>query len=225
MKLYLSLIFALVSSALLAATPNDSSKINTHLTGEIYANTNSIKGVQFFNDEWTNSHFELTTGETVYNKKLKYNIMLDELIFYNDDINQQIKLDKPLIFSFVVKNKNGIDKHFIKVNLPQNEEPVFAELAVDGKYTLYIQHTVRMQYDYVNIDGINYRQPTTDPITLYYIKTDDNQFFTINKIKKRNVLNIFPDKKWMSQLIKKNRLKMKSENDLIKLIETMNNDL
>lgn len=224
MKPYILLIFIIYSCTLFANTPDKQENANSYLTGEIYADKIGIKGEQFYNKEWTNSQIGLSTGETVFNKKLKYNYMLDELIYFNETINQQVKLDKPLIKSFTIKNKQGEEKEFVKLNV--NQESFFAEVAVKGNLNLYIQHKTKIENNDVNIDGSNYRQQTIVPQVIYYITTKENQYFEIDKISKKSILKIFPDKKdQLLRILKSHNLKLKREEDLVQFIEILNEQL
>lgn len=222
MKPHILLIFILYSCSLFANTPNDSSYVNSYLTGEIYTEKVGIKGEQYFSKEWTSSYIELSNGEVFGAKKLKYNLMLDELIYFNDNVNQQIKLDKPIIKSFVIKNKLGENKTFVKLNV--NQEPIFAEVAVNGNLHLYIQHKTKIIANDVNIDGSDYRQQSIVPQTVYYICENENQYFTLDKINKKSVLKILPEKEdAIIKILKSANLKLKREKDLILLITALNN--
>ena len=215
------LIFTLfLLSFSLYANPQNDTTATKKLTGEIYFDKKGFKGEQFYNKEWQNGDIELSTGETIYNSKLKYSILQDEVIWFNENINQQIQLDKPLIIGFVLKNNGGTVTHFVQI---QSTNPFFAEIAAEGSYSLYIQRRVKITNEDVNIDGGNYRLQKITPAPLYHIKTESGKLFSTDKISKSALFKALPEQKeQIMQIIKSNHLKLKKEKDVIRLIQLLN---
>ena len=233
MKHYLLFALLLISFSVLAQrfdTYNEAidSVFPTRLTGESYFEKKGYKGEQYFNKQWMPGDIILSTGETVTNEKLKYNGLLDELIWVNGFINQQFKLDKSLISEFRLKNEQGQYNYFRHITVPKpiTNQPVdiFAELAVEGELSLFVQRKISVtNVDEIAIDGVHYNQETIKATPVYYLKMLLGNYLLLDKIKLTSFIQLFPtQKKQITQIIKSNNLKFKTEKDLIKLIDILN---
>ncbi|ADQ79184.1 hypothetical protein Palpr_1035 [Paludibacter propionicigenes WB4] len=234
MKHYINILLLLVCITANAQTnviqiiPDIDSTFNSKLTGEyFYENTHYI-GEQFFNKDWTEGDILLSNGTMIYKKSLKYSGLLDELIWLNSLNYGKFKLDKSSISEFWLKNISENDIHFKRINASDTSairrSDIFAEVKVEGKFSLYIQRKVSV------IGSENVRNDNTltsyDDLKntpRYYIKLPSNQYLMLTKIRRRAFLRLFPeDKKAINKLIKDNHLKIKIESDFVKLIELMN---
>lgn len=234
MKRYILFVFLFISIAANARMADK--KINaidsiskTKLTGETWFEQKGYKGEQFFNMAWMECDILLTTGEMVYGEKVKYNGLLDELIWANSTINQQFKLDKPLIKEFWLKTEQGQITHFIqiKINKPTSihqQSNFFAEVEVEGKLSFYIQRKISVvNKEDVTIDGNLYREETIKPTPHYYLKLPSSDYLLLEKIKLKSFTQLFQSqKKQIENVMKNNNLKLKTEKDLIKLIKLLN---
>jgi len=201
----------------------------TKLTGETWFEQKGYNGEQFFNKAWMLSDIILTTGETVYGEKVKYNGFLDELIWVNRTLNQQFKLDKQLIKEFRLKTEKGQITHFkqlkiIKPDSTNKPSEVFAEVEVEGKISFYIQRKISVvNADYITIDGILCKQEIIKPTPQYYLKLLSSDFMLLKKIKLKFFMQLLPtQKKQIDFVMRKNNLKLKTEEDLVKLINLLN---
>jgi hypothetical protein len=201
----------------------------TKLTGETWFEQKGYKGEQFFNKTWMLSDIILTTGETVYGVEVKYNGFLDELIWVNPTLNQQFKLDKQLIKEFSLKTKQGQLTHFkrlkiIKPGSTNRQSDLFAEVEVEGKISIYIQRKISVvNTDYITIDGIPSQEEIIKPTPQYFLKFLSSDFMQLEKIKLKLLMQLLPTQKQQIDLVmRKNNLKLKTEQDLVKLIKLLN---
>ena len=198
------------------------------LTGEAFIEKKGYKGEQFFNKDWLESDILLSTGEEIHGEKVKYNGLLDELIWVNTSSYQQFKLDKSFINDFWLKNGTGTPNHFKRINVNEQKDTrssdIFAEVGVEGKVSLFIQRRIKV-VDEENIyqNGTLYLSESIGAKPLYYIKTPSNHYLILSRIRKNAFLNLFPEqKKDISKIMKEIHLNLKTESDLVRLIEILN---
>lgn len=233
MKHYLYFSFLLICISTNAQT-NDNllvsrvdSIFSPKLTGETFIERNGYKGEQYFNKNWVKGDILLSTGEMVYGVSLKYNGLLDELIWVNTSF-RQFKLDKSFICEFWIKNETGVTSHFKRINIDklnrEQHSDIFAEVRVEGKTSLYIQRKISVvKEENIYQDGLLYLLISISETPLYYIKLPSNHYSVLEKIRRRSFIKLFPEqKKAILKLIRTNHLNLKSEDDLIKTIELMN---
>ena len=200
------------------------------LTGKTYIERKGYKGEQFLNKDWMEGDILLSTGVTIHVTKLKYNGLLDEVIWVNPSNFQQFVLDKSYINDFWFKKPTGQDIHFKRINVvvdplvTSHSSDIFVEVKIEGKISLYIQRKIVVVGD-ENIfqNGALYLLESIGPTPLYYIKLPSNTYLTLSKVNRRAFLKLFPEqKKDINKLLRNNHLKFKSENDFIQLIELLN---
>jgi hypothetical protein len=95
---------------------------------------------------------------------------------------------------------------------------------VEGKTSLYIQRKISVvKEENIYKDGLLYLLISISETPLYYIKLPSNHYSVLEKIRRRSFIKLFPEqKKAILKLIRTNHLNLKSEDDLIKTIELMN---
>lgn len=205
------------------------SAFSPKLTGEAYIQEMDLSGKPFFNDNWLKSDILLSTGEMVYGVKLKYNGYLDEVVWMNSSNLDIFKLDKSYIRDFWMRNDTSATAiHFRQINVNDSsaslQPDMFAQVAIEGKTSLFIQRKVSHMVDEIaNTGGRNYYRKVLEPTPMYYIKLPSNNYIKMGKLNRRSFLKLFPEqKKAISKLIKGNHLNLKSESGLIKTIDLMN---
>src|SRR5271166_3609546 len=116
------------------------------LSGALFYMTGGTVGKQFYSDDWTNGDIKLHTGEWVFNKKLKYNTLLDEIIWLQVDSFRQVKLEKHFIDEVCFKNINGKPVRFIRIRYKsdplQDTTDIFVEVLTEKKASLVVYRKV-----------------------------------------------------------------------------------
>lgn len=233
MKKYISVALLIVCISM-QAQQKDSIRISEgdsiylpKLTGEAYYEFVQYAGEQFFNKEWVKGDILLSGGTMLYNKQLKYNGFLDELIWMNLSNYKKYKLDKSSISEFWLK-LNGTDRlHFKRINVSNEDEQIpdiFAEVKTEGKYSFYIQHKIKVvgEQDYY-LNNRPYLLKTIAYRPIYYIKTPTNRCIPFSKFNKGLIVKALPEiKKEIPKLAKNNKLDFKTSDDIKKLIELLN---
>lgn len=232
--IYISLLLICISTnaqiSIVTKVPEVDSIFSPKLTGELFYEKKDYIGDQFFNKDWADGDILLSTGEMIYGKYLKYNGLLDELIWLNSTNFGTFKLDKSSIAEFWLKKIAGADIHFKQINVsktgnikPQN---IFAEIKVEGNFSFYIQRKISItgtENSYKNeVLGIF---QDIDATPNYYIKLPTNQYLMLTKLRRRAFLKLFPEKKkGIAKIIRTNNLDVSVESEFVKLIELMNNE-
>jgi hypothetical protein len=211
--------------------PKVDSVFLSKLTGEFFYEKKQYIGEQFFNNDWANGDILLSTGVTIYNKSLKYNGLLDELIWLNTFNFGKFKLDKSFIAEFWLKNILGVDIHFKQINVSDTsnikQQCIFAEVKVNGKLSLYIQRKISVTgSENVYRNNVLYNYDDIEATPRYYIKLPSNHYLMLTNLRRRAFLKLFPEKKkTITKIIRVNHLNIKQESDFVRLIELMNNEV
>ena len=198
------------------------------LTGETFIEKKGYKGEQYFNKDWLESDILLSTGEEIHGEKLKYNGLLDELIWVNTSNYRQFKVDKSFISDFWLKNGTGKAIHFKRMNVNEQNDihssDIFAEVGIEGKVSLFIQRRIKIVgEENVFQNGALYVIESLGPKPVYYIKTTSNHYLILSRIRKNAFLKLFPErKKDIAKIMNDHHLILKTESDLVKLIEILN---
>ena len=228
-RAFLYFIISLSGSVISGQTINLDSIFEPKLSGEIYKKTTGIAGNQFFNDDWAESDIKLSTGELVFNKLLKYNELLDEVIWLQPDIPRQIKLEKYLIDEFCFKNYKGESVRFkrIQIKLPQitDSTDIFVEVLFEKTISLYVFRNIRINGNIKRVEnGILYSYDTLVPQPVYILKLPEGKTISFKKIKRSVLLKDLPGeyKSVVKKIIQENNLSIQSEKDLIKLVGLIN---
>ena len=208
--------------------PEVDSIFSAKLTGEFFYENKNYIGEQFFNKDWDEGNILLSTGEMIYGKYLKYNGLLDELIWLNTSNFGQFKLDKSYINEFWFKNLPESDLHFKRINVDDTSSihirDIFVQVKAEGKISLYIQRKISIIESVdVTKNNADYRYQKLETKPGYYIKLPSNQYFVLTKVRRIAFIRLFPEKKKsINKIIRENHLNIRKEDDFTKLIELMN---
>ena len=225
--LYLIILFS--GSAINGQSLNLDSIFEPKLSGEIYHKQTGMIGKQFYNDDWTEGDIKLSSGELVVNKLLKYNELMDEVIWLQADSSRQIRLEKHFIDEFCFKNYNGKYIRFksIKAKLPPMTDStnIFVEVLSEKATGLYVFRNVRINGKISTVEGgVLYSYEKLVPQPVYILILPDKKAVTFKKIKERILLKALPEEyiPTVKGIIQRNDLSVRSENDLIKLVDLIN---
>jgi hypothetical protein len=194
------------------------------LCGEIFHVKAGTEGNQFYNDDWATSDIQLSSGEMVLNKKLKYDMLLDEVIWLQSNGFQQVKLEKHFIDGFNLKNQKGKDIYFKRIRSKLSPMPdsadIFVEVLIEKTASLYVFRTVRIEGEINNINGIERYLNRITPEPKYLLILPDHQTIIFKKISRHGFIKMLPEKYKSStkEIIQQNHLSVRNENDLSMLV-------
>ena len=222
-KLVLLITLILCSAADYAQSVNMDSLFEPKLRGELYHLKKGTLGSQFYNDDWQKGDIKLSSGEVVYNKQLKYNVLLDELIWMQSGNFRQVKLARQFIREFSLENENGNSRRFIKmrIKLPftLDSMDVFAEVLIEKAASLYAYRAVRIEGTVNDVNGIPCYFDKIVPQPWYIFVLPDSETILFKKINRRFFMKSLPEKyrNKVKVLLQQNHLSLRTEMDLAKL--------
>jgi hypothetical protein len=73
-----------------------------------------FEGKPYLTDGWCLGKIEFTNGETIDSLYLKYSSYKDDIIYFNEQIKTQIRIDKATVSAFSFKDENGVIHSFRK---------------------------------------------------------------------------------------------------------------
>ena len=178
-------------------------------------------GTPFLSEEFLFGVMVLHDGTQIDGQKYRYNIHADEMQFILRD--DTVAIYQPLKIRSVELGEQKFIYDLRLVGIDQMEAGYF-EVLSEGKADLLVRRLVRMEKDeYVPtyMGGGGSKNYIYKHSRFYYIKMGD---LTARKIyNKRDMYKAMADKKSeVSRFVKKNKLKMRKEEDLIEIISYYN---
>ena len=180
-------------------------------------------GIPFLKENFQVGVLELHDGKTSTDVMLRYNIAKDLFeILRNDDT---LTLNRPFAVKYVyLDDKTYIFDPKFRENAERSQNGYF-QLKVEGKLSLYIKHRKKLSYDSFTA---NYKGGSGTK-EYYYVdkigfvgKSENGKVFLITSTK--SLLNNLKDHKTeVKGFIKANKIKVKKETDLVKVVEYYNN--
>lgn len=153
--------------------------------------------------------------------KMRYNAYEDEMEF---EINGKI--------NYIVKNQN------VKINFPDNKTYVLTRYQLDGKeingylvilgnegkYKLYKKEKVELlvNQNNKNVPYLNERPPQYERNKDLFLILYNGKFYKVPKNWKEIAKELSADNNEVNDFIKKNKISVKDEADLIRLVEFLN---
>lgn len=224
-KVVLIIFFILCSTANYAQSWDLDSLFEPKLRGELYNQKKGTLGSPFFNENWQKGDIKLSSGETVHNKQLKYNILLDDLIWLQKSNFRQVGLARQFIAGFTLENENGRSNRFIKkrVKLPSTTDSadIFAEVILEKTTSFYVYRAVRIEGTVIDVNGVPCYFDKIIHQPWYIFVLPDRNTILFSRINQRSLLRSLPEKyrNEVKAIIRENHLSIRSENDLTKLAE------
>ena len=233
MKSYILILFALISTHCLAQTIPDptgyEAKENLRELGSV-AGTGSVqtfdnryegtKGTPYVFETWYPGELFLKSKSKVQIKDMNYNCYDNELV-YMDPATKAIRLiNRFTVDLFYILN--GSDTLLFAPIEPENDgEFLFAQVLYNGGsmvYKRYQKEFVRANYEGGYSADRKYDE-FADKSDLYFSRRNDVKFYRVKKSKK-HILEAFPGvEDEISSYIKAEKLNLKVEEDLVKLLK------
>lgn len=208
---------------------NLDSIFETKLGGKLFQMRAGLVGSQFYNDDWVNSDLKLITGETVHNKKLKYDALLDEVIWLQEDSFREVELEKHFIREFCFKNYQNRQVCFrrIRAKLPQmiDSADIFVEVLLEKSSSLFVFRKVKVEGSVNRLIGgvlCSFEKLVPDPVYLISLPGGNSVF--CKRIRRHLLLKALPDayKTKVREIIQRNHLTIRTEEDLARLVGLIN---
>jgi hypothetical protein len=181
--------------------------------------TYGLKGTPFLYEEFQDGGFFFRDRKKISDLKINYNCTTGDLLFSYDGktyITTRDDIDYFVVFPSEVDTFILFNKQL----LPGEKRPEYLEILYDQHSILFKRHLktykqaqVKTPY-HANKDYNEYLEKTD-----YYLKLINNEIISL-KPKMKSILSVFPDKEsQISDFIKKEKISLKNETDLIRTIK------
>ncbi len=178
-----------------------------------------IKGSPYLYDSYKNGFVNINNKEAQAIKNIRFNCLQNQLEYQIDEL-VYTPISKYHEFSIEILNDNNeiVSQQFRNGFEDELESRTYFEVLYDGKTKLLKKHLVRIdEYS----EPLSYRKMTkfTKVSSLYIYKTKEKKLVKI-KAEKKAMLEVLQEKHGhIKKYIEENKLKLKSESELIETIE------
>ncbi|HUX57901.1 MAG TPA: hypothetical protein VMV77_13065 [Bacteroidales bacterium] len=197
------------------------------LPGELFLPGFSVDATTYFNNEWLAGDIYLSNGEIVKDKLLKYNGLLDVLLWKESKSNSIIKLDKEAVESFHFLNFKGDSTIYfrrikIKRDIITDSTEYFGQIIYDEIISIFVIHTFNLTgTELVRINGIPYQKDIYNEVPYYCFRFANNKIFVTKSLNKQSLYSFSPlNKNIIKDYLKEDRIGKLIENSkLIRLAQ------
>lgn len=210
-----------------AQEPTDKNWDGPKIKGARILPYQSYNGSPFLTETWCPGKIELSTGEIIDNIHMKYSSYKDELFYYNRSAGSQINIDKATLSGFEFTDPEGRIRKFRKQYFENYTKSYrFFEVLSTGPVSLlaYRKTILNTTSPYHDQSGIlkNMEYAPEHQIYFYskekgYSNVKPNAASFLSKFEKQN-------QKPIKKLLRKNRIKIKTEDALIQAWELVSKE-
>jgi len=193
------------------------------LRNKEYAGYNSAfgnaKGTPLIFEEFHTGNFYFNNKTYLENLKLNYNCYTDELLYFNENQTWIANTQDIDFFAIAGNNEDSI-LVFKQVFLLAEKGRVFMQVLYQGESTLFKRYRKHfLEADFYKPYGQGRQVDEYKDYFEYYVKPAGGDISLLKPVKK-SVLNIFNDKSdLIGNYIKKEKINLKDETDLIRLVK------
>ncbi|MFN8254522.1 MAG: hypothetical protein U0W24_02455 [Bacteroidales bacterium] len=185
--------------------------------GVVIATDTRLSDKCLFRD-WFPADVTLYNGEIIRNLNLKYNGFEDAFIWLEPSTFANVRLERELIkeVKLITSGKTFFLFRLMEIDILStiNSKYNFINVLNEGKISLYVFR----RFILYNLDQYT-------PSYRYLLKKEDGTITTFIPAR-RNLLNELPEhKKQLQSIIRKNRLNIKKETDLVQAIKLLNSQI
>jgi hypothetical protein len=186
------------------------------LLAKTYVNTNGTNSKQYYNN-WSDGHIKLVTGAVVKNEWLRYNLLLDELLWlrkmdYSTGIIYKHTVDEFTLFNDSSRSITKFKNVRLRSAYSSDSAYTYLQVLTEGKVSLYVQRKV-----------ISISNSTNElkAINRYFLKVDGVYAGfapTVSAFCER----LKDDKKKMKSIVHAHHLKIRNESELMEAVKIFN---
>ncbi|QCR23641.1 hypothetical protein [Pontibacter sp. SGAir0037] len=186
----------------------------------------SINGSPYLYDEWERAIIKFADGEIFQVEKLKYDQISNQLIFSNKD-GIAMAFIKPVVqFEFMSDSDDSKNNRKFKNGYPVilgGTEASYYEVLAEGKITL-LKRSYKAIREEKSYNSATINKNIIENTNYFVYNTTDNKIMRFKKDSK-GIMAILNNSKEAESYLKENKLDIKKDSDLIKLITYYNNHL
>lgn len=194
----------------------DNSAFEPHLAGELLQTFPHTSGSQYSYD-WDDADIILKSGEIVYNKKIRYNGYLNEMIWLTAIDFKSVKLDKPYIKEIYFKNLHLLCRQ-LNVAGNQDSATIFAEVLYESKIKFFVYRRIKqVDVENTNLTTRSISRDIIEQRPIYYVLLPGaTKYESFKSINKHSLINLFAGRKSeIRKLLRQNHLNIKTEKDFV----------
>lgn len=213
-KSIISLLFVLFSVTIsaFAVGGDEIPKEDVQLMGKIYRFPTGLEGCPYLSIDWQQTSVYLENGKVATDIKGRFDILNNDLIFYNESLKRVFVAEKDFVNSFVLYPGTPDSLFFFKYQgedvgyrLKNND---FVHALYRGKINFFVKHLA----DVVRANNVGAKDEIF-PKNFYFVQIGDNTYSF--KPRYKYVYQIFPKKrKEIRKLISENKIRKATENNL-----------
>lgn len=187
----------------------------------------SYNGSPYLTENWLPGKIELTTGEIIDSLHIRYSSYKDELFYYNSEAACQINIDKATLNGFEFTDIDGRDRIFRKLFFESYTKTYrFFEILSSGSISIVAHRKTGLNTTtaYHDKSGILKNMEYVPEHQLYFYSKE--QGYSNVKPNTASFLSKFEksSQKPIKRLLRKNRIKIKTENELIQAWEMISKE-
>jgi len=214
------LLFFICSNQTLAQLSNIQGIDNVVIRTRKY---DDIRGSAYLYPEWSAGTLTDKNGKAYANLQLKYDTYSDRIELNQD--GQVLEINSvaypQFTLSVVQPGSNSVVKHSFSTgyNVPGFSVNSYFDVLKEGGITVLKKFKTSFVEENVSSYGTAEQKKSFQTKALYFI-VNEKKNVKETKLNRRSVLEVFPEKaQQIEDFLKKEKLKLKTENDLVKVID------
>jgi hypothetical protein len=182
-------------------------------------NYSNVKGTPDIFEKFHKGNFYFSNKTFITNKLINYNSYTDEVLFF-DEKNIYVVNSQDIDYFTITESENGAVLLFKQVFLLTEKKRIFMQVMYQGESILFKRYRKEfLKADIGKPYGSNRQVDEYNDFFEYYVSIHGKEP-VILKPRKSSVIEIFGDKsKIMEDFIKNEKINLKAETDLVKLVE------
>jgi hypothetical protein len=194
-----------------------------HITGEPFIIYYMMYDQQpFYEGDWVNGSVTLLSGDEYTDMNLKFDMYKNQLLYFNSTNKSIVIIDNEIIKSFTLTNNLGKTEVFKKF-----KTRVIGEM-VEKYYSVLIEDSINLVLKHESyIESYPYANPASKKIGKFISKSKfcyiyNNEIYNLPKFKFRLYRSFPKIKNELKLYIRQNHLKIKRQEDLVKIFTEIN---
>jgi hypothetical protein len=182
-------------------------------------NYTNVKGTPLIFEKFQNGNFYFSNKTFITDRLINYNCYVDEVLF-SDEKNIYKATSQDIDYFTITSSENGSILLFKQVFLSSEKKRIFMQVLYQGKSVLFKRYRKEfLKADVGQPYGSNRQMDEYNDYYEYYVSVYGKEP-VILKPRKSAAAEIFSDKsEIMEEFFKKEKINLKDEKDLIRLIE------
>lgn len=216
-KQYIGLLIILLTSLGAIAQTPDSSDDPVNMYGILYYQPHGLDGSPYLMNEWSKGSVTLITRQTTTSILLKFNIISNDLIFYNEKFKNLYTADRNTVTSFILNQGQSNQMNFIRYSgtevgyrLKNNE---FVQVVYDGKLKFLAKYSA-------SISDANDLSSKDKVFPKNYFFIQNGERVDEIRLNLRSIIKLYPDRKHeIKKAASQMRFRKQSISDMSQLIK------